>query len=318
MMGEENSNLFTGKTLNEWLEEASQLPPIAPLFYPWWNEGEVCFFFGSSGIGKTLFAIHMAKHISQEKKILYFDFELSSRQLLNRYKNGDQPLPFPDNFLRFELQQGKAGSGVAVIKEVESQILQHDAKIVIIDNLTWILEDGQEAKKAIPFMKKILNIRNKHNASILIIGHTPKRMQSTSISRSGELTTFSNPITEYDMAGSMSLQNFIDSSFAIVKSRRDESLRYFKQIKERNSEKIHGEENVAVYRLEKDEQGYLSFTFIENSPEVIHLRNQPITEREEMRAEVFRLHSEGHSNREIARRVGITHPTVATYLRDAS
>ena len=313
-----SQNIFIGKKMNEWLEEASNLPPIVPLYEPWWNEGEVCFFFGSSGIGKTLFAIHMAKHISQERKILYFDFELSQRQIFNRYKKEDQPLPFPDNFLRFELQQGNSASGNEVIREIENKINQHDASIVIIDNLTWILEDGQEAKKAIPFMKKILTLRNKYNASILIIGHTPKRMQTTNISRSGELTTYSNPITIFDMAGSMALQNFIDSSFAIVQSRKDDSLRYFKQIKARNSEIIHGDANVAVYRLEHDSQGYLGFTFIEYSPEVIHLRSQPLTEREQLISEIHRLHSQGLSNREIGRIVGLSHPTVARYLENQS
>jgi hypothetical protein len=59
-------------------------------------------------------------------------------------------------------------------------------------------------------------LKNKHNLSILILAHTPKR-------------NFTNPLSNNDLQGSKMLANFIDSSIAIGKSYLNEDLRYIKQ-----------------------------------------------------------------------------------------
>ena len=111
-----------------------------------------------------------------------------------------------------------------VIKDRKSRyipIKEHNAKILIIDNLTYLKTQATEtAKEALPLMKLLKELKGKYDLSILALAHTPKR-------------NLSNPISKNDLAGSKHLANFTDSIFAIGESSKDKSLRYLKQIKAR-------------------------------------------------------------------------------------
>lgn len=94
---------------------------------------------------------------------------------------------------------------------------------MVIDNLTYLRNETERAKNALPLMKHLKALKNKFDLSILVLAHTPKR-------------DMTKPITRNDLQGSKMLINFCDSSFAIGESSKDKSLRYLKQIKVRNSE----------------------------------------------------------------------------------
>lgn len=64
-------------------------------------------------------------------------------------------------------------------------------------------------------MMKVLDLKKRHNMSILIIAHTPKRNKA-------------NPITQNDLAVSKKLYNFFDSVIAIGQSDKDQSIKYVK------------------------------------------------------------------------------------------
>ena len=112
------NKIFTAKPITESLEAAKSLPPITPLYAPWWNEGETCFFFGSTGIGKTLYSMQMAYEISKTKKLLYFDFEMSERQLFQRYQKDGEPILFPENFIRVKIEKDKYIKPHEMVSEV--------------------------------------------------------------------------------------------------------------------------------------------------------------------------------------------------------
>lgn len=84
--------LFKVMTANEWLEQAKTTPIPEMLFGEFWHEGEICILFSDSNLGKSILAVQIADSISKgqpingfkleapQQKVLYFDFELSSKQ----------------------------------------------------------------------------------------------------------------------------------------------------------------------------------------------------------------------------------------------
>jgi len=309
----QQSRIFSSKPMTEWLEAAQELPPITPLYSPWWNEGETCFFFGSTGVGKTLYAMQMAHQISQDKKVLYFDFEMSSRQLLQRYNNDGELVPFAENLIRVEMEKNTLIEPKKLFNAIEDEVKEHEAQVIIIDNITWLLKDGQEAKHAIPFMQKIVHLKNKYNLSVLILAHTPKRKPMSQFTK-GTVTTFDNPLELADMAGSAALNNFIDSCFAIGKSRKDGSMRYFKQLKSRSSEIIHDEDNVVVCKLTKLDQGFLGFRKEGESFEYEHLvKKNDKTDRD---SEILKMSKAGLSSRKIGDQLNMSHTHVQRIIKE--
>jgi len=299
--------------MTQWLEEAKDLPPIKPLIAPWWNEGETCFFFGSTGLGKTIYAMQLAYEISKDKKVLYFDFEMTERQLLQRYQNNGKLIPFSENLIRVEMKKDVFVSGKKLTDEIASIIKEQEAKVVIIDNLTWLLEDTQEAKNAIPFMKNISKIKREHDVSMLIIAHTPKRKPTSELAKSGELTTFDSPLELADMAGSAALNNFIDSCFAIGKSRKDD-LRYFKQLKSRSSEIVHGEEKVVLCRLGRTDDGFLGFSKEEEGSEYEHIFKGD--NKKDRNKQVSKLKKAGLSSRQIGEEMNMSHTQIQRIIKE--
>lgn len=302
MKDKEMKKILIYKPANEWLDEAKNLEPIKPLFYPLWNEGEICFFFGMAGIGKTLFAAQIGIEIAKNQKILYCDFELSTRQFFKRSNVNETTYNYPENFYRLVIDSEQVANENEIINEIENISEQENIKVIIIDNITWLLMDGQEASKAAPFMKRIVELKNKLGLSILILAHVPKKNEPA-------------PIQLTDMAGSMVLQNFIDASFAIGKSSKGEEYRYIKQTKNRSDEVIYHEDNVLILKLQKFKEGRVGFQLLGNDRELYHIvRN----ENELRDRDILKLHAEGLSHREIASRVGgISHTTVGRVIKGA-
>ncbi len=309
----QESRIFNAKPMTQWLEQAQDLPRIEPLISPWWNKEETCFFFGGTGIGKTICAMQMAHTISQNEKVLYFDFEMSERQLLQRYENNGELVPFSENLIRVEMVRDVTVKSDEIVADIEAIIKQQEAKVIIIDNLTWLLEDTQDAKTAIPFMKSIFRIKKEHNVSILIMAHTPKRKSMSQFYKGGQISTFDNPLELADMAGSAALNNFIDSCFAIGKSHKDASLRYFKQLKSRSSEIVHGVDNVLVCRLGKTDKGFLGFVKEGESEEYAHIlkSNKKLLQKEEVKT----MHEEGMSSRKIGEKLKLSHTHVLRIIK---
>ena len=174
------------------------------------------------------------------------------------------------------------------------------AKILIIDNLTYLSANNEKAKDAGPLMKKLKGLKKKYNLSLLILAHTPKRDSS-------------RPITRNDLQGSRVLMNFCDSAFAIGESHRDKQVRYIKQIKERYTEKIYDAENVCICQINK-EYNFLQFEFLQFGNENEHLRQRTEKDKENQAENILALKREGLPLREIGSRLQISHQTVKRIL----
>ena len=143
---------------------------------------------------------------------------------------------------------------------------------MIIDNITYLKNETEKAKDALPLMKHLKALKNKYGLSILALAHTPKR-------------DLSKPITRNDLQGSKMLINFCDSSFSIGESSLDKSTRYLKQIKQRNTEQIYDAENVCVCQIIKP-NNFLQFEFLNFGTEREHLKVISESERNEIEASI--------------------------------
>jgi len=177
-------------------------------------------------------------------------------------------------------------------------------KVLIVDNLTYLKNETEKAKDALPLMKHLKALKNKYGLSILALAHTPKR-------------DLSKPITRNDLQGSKMLINFCDSSFSIGESHSDKNLRYLKQIKQRNTEQIYDAENVCVCQIDKP-HNFLLFEFVNFGKEWEHLKQHTEKDKENLNEKVSELKQQGRSLREIGAELGISHMKVSRILKDCN
>lgn len=282
----ESKGLFTVKPANKWIDESKKQPIPQMLFNEFWFEGELCILFADTNLGKSILAVQIGNSISRgeqirgfkletsKQPILYFDFELSKKQFENRYSiNYLQHYNFDGNFWRVEINPDALPETQSFEEylnySLELSIIETGAKVLIIDNLTYLKNETEKAKDALPLMKHLKALKSKYGLSILALAHTPKR-------------DLSKAITRNDLQGSKMLINFCDSSFSIGESSNDKNTRYLKQIKSRNTEIIYDTENVCICHIEKP-YNFLQFEFLNFGTEREHLKQ--ITENEKSELE---------------------------------
>ena len=286
------AGLLEVKTANSWIEQASKRPIPRMLFSEFWYEQELCILFADTNVGKTILAVQIADSISRgqsipgfkletmAQKVIYCDFELNDKQFQGRYShNYGEPYVFSDNFLRVEINPDAvfpedASFELSLSNAIESVIIETGAKILIIDNITYLRHENERAKDALPLMKHLKMLKNKYNLSLLVLAHTPKR----------DLT---KPLTRNDLQGSKVLMNFCDSSFAIGESSSESSFRYIKMIKVRSTEHIYDSYNIIVCQITKPDN-FLHFNFLHLDSEYKHLKTVTERDREILEEEVRR------------------------------
>ena len=175
------------------------------------------------------------------------------------------------------------------------------AKVLIIDNLTYLSDETEKARNASPLMKHLQTLKKKHDLSILVLSHTPKR-------------DFSKAINRNDLQGSKMLMNFIDSSFAIGDSHLDKDLRYIKQIKSRGTAIIYDTENVYNCEIQKP-SNFLKFVLLGPGNERDHIKVYSQKEREKSVVKVKELMAQGMSQRKVATELGISLGAVNKYSK---
>jgi len=325
---EDSNDLFTGRSMNDWLSLAASKPVPMRLFGDFWSEGELSILFADTASGKSALAMQIAQSICAGKPtpgfameatpqgVLYFDFELTEMQLRRRYavENRDRDRIWFDDYFdfhptlrRFEINNAARlfdqyeDWETLLIEQIETAVLGSGEHIIVFDNLTYLSRETEKGKFAIPLMQRLNDLKKNHSLSLLILAHTPKRDES-------------RPITVNDLAGSKSIANFADSVFAIGKSSRDSNLRYLKQIKARNTEIVYDDQNVAVCRFEKP-HNLLRFEFVGCQDENEHLAPLTKSKRLDLMARARSLSAEGLTQREIATELGIGLGTVNKYLK---
>lgn len=298
-------DLLAINSANHIIMDAKNSPDPNQLWDYFWYEGEVCCLFADTNVGKSIYAVQIAESIARSgKKVIYFDFELSDKQFQLRYTDENGNIyKFSDLLYRATINPEAIIMGSfeqAINKAIEEIVTQSDAKVLIIDNLSYLCVNSEKGDSASEFMINLLNLKRKYSLSILVLAHTPKRLMY-------------NPLNQNDLAGSKKQMNFFDSAFAIGKSVLDEGLRYVKQIKTRNGEIIYGADNVLVCQIEKID-AFLQFDKVEVSSEKIHLREKTEEEVNKLRNEIKALKANGYSCREIAKKINVSKSQVNRIL----
>jgi RecA-family ATPase len=308
------------RTVDEWMIIAKNEPIPKMLFSEFWHEGELCILFSDTNLGKSVLGIQIGNSISNGKVIpgfklesdmqpvVYFDFEMAKKQLEVRYTNNyEDHYQFNSNFYRAEIDtEEDLPPGMdfeeCLTASIERVICQLKIRILIIDNITYLRNETEKAKDALPLMKQLKALKQKYNLSILALAHTPKRDKT-------------KPITRNDLQGSKMLINFCDSAFAIGEDANDDTLRYLKQIKQRNTSQVYGDKNVCICRLNKP-HNFLQYEFTGFGKENSHLRERNESEDERLLQQVTELHAAGKTLREIGAELGISYSKAGRLLRE--
>ncbi len=313
--------LFLVRTANGCIQDARVRPIPKKLFGELWFEGELCILFADTNTGKSILAIQKANSIStgvsipgipleaDPQTVLCFDFELTDKQFEARYsENFTNHYQFNDRFHRTEMnpdadmpEHYKNDFERYLYDSMEAAIIKTGAKILILDNITYLKHATEKAQDALPLMKYLKALKTKYGLSILCLAHTPKRDSS-------------KPITRNDLQGSKMLINFCDSAFSIGESFSDKNLRYLKQIKARNTEIVYDTENVILCQISKT-SNFLQFEFLGYASEREHLKTQTENDRESIIEKVKELTSQGFSQRQISSQLSISLGAVNKYLR---
>lgn len=278
---------------NSVIRDAAQRPDPKMLYKELWYEGEVSCLFADTNSGKSLLAVQIGTEIAKSEKVLYLDLELSDKQFQLRYSDEGVLYEFPQNFYRVAIDRMSIPEGdfeEAIMKDIETMVDKTGAKILIIDNLTWLCTQAEKGSDASILMRRLLNLKFKYGLSMLCVAHTPKR-------------NMCSPITQNDLAGSKRLINFFDSSFAIGVSAKDEAIRYIKQIKCRYGSFTYDSGNVIVCHIEKI-NSFTSFEIDGYSSESEHLKQLTEKDTEELETKIREMVTSGRSYRDTATTLG--------------
>lgn len=306
----ESDRMFTRKTANEWIEEAKQRPNPVELWGQLWLEGEVCCLFADTNVGKSIYAVQIADYISETQPVLYFDFEMSDKQFQMRYTDATTGTVhrFQDNFDRLEYSRtfGNTADLQTVMDQIELQVVERKARVIIIDNITWICNSVESGDAAGELMQMLIDLKRRRGLSILVLAHTPKR-------------NITSPLTQNSLAGSKRIANFMDSIFAIGISKNNRPYgRYIKQIKVRSSELLYGETNVIIAELRKEgDYIALAHTGFAWERDLLDEPDSDDIKRDEARDEIKRRLEEGQTVRQITREMKVSPKTVCR-LRNTS
>lgn len=299
--------LFVVKSANEFIDEAKLRPIPRQLYDLFWFEHEICMLFADSNVGKSIMGVQIGEEVSKTDPVLYVDFELSDKQFEARYSQDySNHYKFPNNFFRAELNPDDEFDGHESFEEyleasLEQVIISSGIKVIIIDNITYLRNETDKAKNALPLMKRLKAIKKKHDLSILVLAHTPKR-------------DMTKPLTQNDLGGSKMIMNFCDSAFAIGASQKDSSVRYLKHIKTRNTQAEYHADNVKVYHIVKPENR-LFMEFMGFGCEREHLKIVSEKEREDIKLKAIELKAANWSIRDISKELGIAVGTVHKYTK---
>ncbi|GAB4012854.1 hypothetical protein GCM10028808_30340 [Spirosoma migulaei] len=311
--------LFTIKTANKWIQEARTKPIPKMLYDEFWLEGEVCILFAESNQGKSILGVQIGDSISRGRpidgfrleapaqQVLYLDFELTAKQFEKRYSiEYKDHYIWDDNFKRVEINpEAELPKGVTfddfLNDSIETSIIQTGAKVLIVDNLTYLNQDTEAAKDAAPLMKRLQASKRKYGLSLLVLAHCPKRDAS-------------RPIGRNDLQGSSRLSQFADSMFAIGSSTKDSRIKYLKQIKLRSTAFRYDAENVMVCQIIHKPANFLRLEFLRCSTEQEHLKQPSEKDTANQPELVHALHQQGKTQTQIALELGISQPKVSRIL----
>lgn len=286
---------------SQWIENARFYPLSNPLYDKIWFEKEICLLFADSNIGKSILATQIACEIALQRKVVYFDYEMSSATFAERFGGLFKLNPvLNQNFVRCQPNPDLLLCDNAInhiLADISSIIEKNYAEVIIIDNITFINSNIKSNSRSAKLMYNLRKIALDLSVSMLVIAHCAKR-------------NMCKPLTQNDLAGSKTLFNFADSAFAIGQSLMDSSIQYLKQLKARASKMLYGAENVILLRRVFS-NNYLHFDFVGHAKESNLLKSPKSPEIAMLKNIILNLEKDGLSQSKIAQILNISQPKVS-------
>lgn len=310
------------RTGNERIQAGLLLPEIHSLLGDVWQIGELAILFGSTGTGKSIFAVQIADAISKGESIcsehlknecppqlvIFFDFELSDKQFQVRYTptgETNNTYQFSDN-LKFiniafgQIYDPKKNLSETIFNLIKAAIEETKATVLIIDNITALSnQDNQDGNAAMEIMAFLDKLKREYAISILVIAHTPKRFKFT-------------PITISDLAGSAKIPNFSDCVFAIGKSIKSPDYRYLIQAKFSRSKREAFDSNNVLTLFKIKDYNFLKYNIEGTTIENEHL----FPDGDDLKLQAISLKSQGMSVRDIGEKLNVSKSTISNWTKN--
>ncbi len=304
---------FIEATAPQWQKIGDNMPPVRWLFNPVFKERQVGILFADTNMGKTILAMQIALAVATGKDlfgiegevhgtVLYYDFELEADDWSERYRSIDKTHKFsmPENLIRYEMDPDRYDlpDGVKpadyLLWAMEQHFKVHKPVLIVVDNISYLAEALQleEAKQALPFIKRLKLLKRQYQTTILLLAHTPK-VPST------------EPMSINHLAGSKTLANIVDFIFGIGKDYNNMERVYLKQLKARRAPKTLNDSQVWALNLcppgNNTENCWLHFEDVGRYPEERMLdRTKEIPDfTEELRLEVIDTYKQCGNMKEV-------------------
>ena len=285
-----DTSFLRAQEANKDIAEAEEEAPMRMMMGSLIWENTISFLFASPGKGKTVLAVQISEAIARGKgmfpfttslgeefllpnectdgmKVGYVDLELSKHQFKKRFTNPvtGETYKLSDNFIRISTNRGGRRKSMdkegTIFRDIENEVASHKIKFLVIDNISKLSPDAKSDGEVMArLMDRFEYLRDKYNLTLLILAHTPKRINLT------------QPMSLYDMAGSAIAADYSDSMICIGEDITDPKLKYIKQVKDREGEGQFGIENVIRCQIELAENNtFLSMHYRNCGNERDHL-----------------------------------------------
>lgn len=298
------TSIFFGGRMQDQIDKVHHIKR-KPVFGPFAFEGQLAILAANTGAGKSVLLVQIATQIAlgqdgilgssvPAQPVIYLDFENDPEDWADRL-NGQR---LPDNLFRYEMDSEiilSENLETELIRGMTEKIHEHNARVILIDNLKWMIPPGQDERLVSwKLMRSFNNFRKQHNCLVFLATHSNK-------SKTNGIWTLN------DIAGSSDVTRFAQSVFILgdIDGRKEE--RYLKQLKQRYGQMEYDEDNVLIGQLEKQDQKPLQFTW---KPELGPQDENSLVKGENNdRSKIVRILEEHEKNpsataAEIAKKVG--------------
>jgi RecA-family ATPase len=220
-MSDIQSPYFESRKFEQVLEHGKNCKERRKIIGAFLYEDTTTLLFSRTNYGKSLLVFQFAyaaatgssfdpcQALSNEcepMKVLVVDLELDSRVLWERHSAVlNDKNPYLQNlYYLHEKADKRMMIGFELLDKIEQAAIAHEAKLVIIDNISKLLPDALKPDTATMVIAMLNRIRINTGASILVIGHTTKGnpricIQPTDYYGSSMLQNFFNELSFLDM-----------------------------------------------------------------------------------------------------------------------
>ena len=277
------------------LVEAAMTPRPPRMMNHLVREGELSTLFSPPGVGKSTLALQLAVNVARgtsihdellpndhaPAKVMLVDMENPKRTLAERIRGGF------DGWERLVILKPKVDAEnlkdpASFVESLSQELAQHEADLVIIDNLSCFYMDGEKKSEANKLITPLHELAQQGPA-VVCIAHTPKRQPNT-------------PITEADLAGSAQFGNRPDHLFALNKTSTPGQV-YLIEFKAREDEKLFEHDVILMEHAPTDFGRGFEIIGLAQEHELLSGSTMSRSERDER---ILDLNAQGKSIRDIA------------------